>query len=75
MVFEPISLSIISSFDRKSFVPNNVNDFITFLTFLFYGLVFFTAGVAITTKVSRSSKLTMIAVVAFTIVMLLIGGL
>jgi signal transduction histidine kinase len=39
-------------------VPNNVNDFITFLTFLFYGLVFFTAGVAITTKVSRSSKLT-----------------
>ena len=39
-------------------MPNNVNDFITFLTFLFYGLVFFTAGVAITTKVSRSSKLT-----------------
>ena len=39
-------------------MPNNVNDFIIFLTFLFYGLVFFTAGVAITTKVSRSSKLT-----------------
>lgn len=39
-------------------MPNNINDFITFLTFLFYGLVFFTAGVAITSKVTRSSKLT-----------------
>ncbi|MDZ4185605.1 MAG: HAMP domain-containing sensor histidine kinase [Desulfuromonadales bacterium] len=39
-------------------MPNNVNDFITFVTFLFYGLVFFTAGVAITSKVTRSSKLT-----------------
>lgn len=39
-------------------MPHDLHDFFTFLTLLFYGLVFFTAGVAITTKVTRGSNLT-----------------
>lgn len=35
-----------------------LGDFFTFVVFLFYGLVFFTTGVAITSKVTRGSKLT-----------------
>lgn len=38
-------------------MPQELGDFFTFITFLFYGLVFFTTGVAITSKVTRGSKL------------------
>ena len=38
-------------------MPQELGDFFTFLIFLFYGLVFFTTGVAITSKVTRGSKL------------------
>jgi signal transduction histidine kinase len=36
---------------------NEFGDFFTFIIFLFYGLVFFTTGVAIISKVTRGSKL------------------
>jgi len=38
-------------------MPTELGDFFTFIIFLFYGLVFFTTGVAITSKVTRGSKL------------------
>ena len=38
-------------------MPNELGDFFTFCIFLFYGLVFFTTGVAIASKVTRGSKL------------------
>jgi two-component system, NtrC family, sensor kinase len=38
-------------------MPNELGDFFTFIIFLFYGLVFFTTGVAIASKVTRGSKL------------------
>jgi signal transduction histidine kinase len=38
-------------------MPSELGDFLTFIIFLFYGLVFFTTGVAIASKVTRGSKL------------------
>jgi len=38
-------------------MPHELGDFLTFVIFLFYGLVFFTTGVAITSKVTLGSKL------------------
>jgi signal transduction histidine kinase len=38
-------------------MPSELGDFFTFIIFLFYGLVFFTTGVAIASKVTRGSKL------------------
>ena len=38
-------------------MPHELGDFLTFVIFLFYGLVFFTTGVAIASKVTRGSKL------------------
>jgi signal transduction histidine kinase len=38
-------------------MPHELGDFLTFFIFLFYGLVFFTTGVAITSTATRGSKL------------------
>lgn len=38
-------------------MPNELGDFFTFIIFLLYGLVFFTTGVAIASKVTSGSKL------------------